>query len=158
MPAERRRARQAGLPVLAMVDAFIGAISVILVLVLVVDPTEARPDLEPRAALVVACAEDRQSAEIARIDAENRRQPVAQGVAFDALPERLAREAAPEALSLRVVLEGPVAHARCMANIANLLALANGDHAGLGMFAPSSAALPVFITDEHLLVARDGTP
>lgn len=159
MPSERRRARSGGLPVLAMVDAFIGAISVILILVLVVDPTDARPDMQPRAALVVACAEDRQSATIARVDEDDRRAPVAQGVGFSELPARLAEETAPEELSLRVVIEGPVAHARCMSNIANTLAMANREQAGLGLFdyAPGSA-LPVFVTDEHLRLAADETP
>jgi hypothetical protein len=49
----------AGVPTLAMVDAFVGGVSILLILVIVSTPSDPRSGRVPQADIVVTCLEDR---------------------------------------------------------------------------------------------------
>lgn len=156
--SRRRSGVPYALPVLSMVDAFVGGVSVILILVLLIDPAELRTDNEPRADIVITCSDDRRSVSYFQVDNENARMPLGQTSDFDSLPELLEAHADPAALSLRVILDGTAVTSRCLARIESILAIANSE-LGTSFLSGDVAdpGHPVFMIDRHLSPITDET-
>lgn len=142
----------AKLPVLAMVDAFIGGVAIVLIMIVISEPADMTPDTIPTADIGLAC-----------LDAETYFAVIGSNFATifpDPIPaselaSRLAVLATPESLSLRVQFIGTARRAGCLWRGQDLLETANlmtVDSSDAG-----NVAQPVFLTHVRL-VEDDALP
>ncbi len=114
-----REARRAlGIPTLAMVDAFVGGVAVILILTILSSLSSERTATIPVADRVVTCTGP------AGFAVSDPAGPLAADL--DSLAPTLARLAPPEALSMRVLLEArPEDAAGCVAHVTRIVSETN---------------------------------
>lgn len=140
--AFRPRRAVIGLPVLAMVDAFVGGVSVLLVLVLIAKPSTQLPDRNPLSDVLVHCAEDGRELIAFQGSMTDAPEPTAP-IALDDLAETLVSFSSPDRFSLRVLFSGPPDRLKCLQRGQAKLHLANSG----GPTTPDVDPIPVFITD-----------
>ena len=136
----------ARLPVLAMVDAFIGGVAIVLIMIVISEPDDMTPDTIPTADVGLVC-----------LDAEtyyattgpDLGKPIPVPIPISDLVPRLAAFAKPDSLSLRVQFIGTTRRAGCLwrgqdrLETANLMALAVSEDDG--------AVQPVFLSHVRLV-------
>lgn len=140
----REGRRTLHVPTLAMVDAFVGGVAVILILTILSSLSEERSTALPLADRVITCT----GGESVAISGPEG--PVATD--FTRLARTLAALAPPEALSMRVLIRTPVEGARaCIAYVTRALEEANTatDARSLGYPAP------IFLIDTEFVEAED---
>lgn len=137
-----RERRRMEIPVLAMVDAFVGGVAVILILIVLASLSDARTAVPPRPDRIVTCT----GGEAVSVSAPEG--PVATD--FTRLAATLAALAPPGALSMKVLVQTPPEGARrCVAFVSRALEDAN-DAADAGT--PGHAA-PIFLLDVEYVEA-----
>lgn len=142
-----RQRRALGIPTLAMVDAFVGGVAVILILTILSSLSDASTATIPRPDRVVTCFGDL-GVRIAPPEGEEG-DPVE--TTFEGLAQDLAALAPSEALSMRILIRTPVDGARaCVAYVNRALGDANDltDADALGY------AAPVFLVDTEYVDAE----
>jgi hypothetical protein len=142
----------ARLPVLAMVDAFIGGVAIVLIMIVISEPDDMTPDTIPTADVGLACLDAETF--YATIGPELAT-PMPEPIPISDLVPRLAAFAKPDSLSLRVQFIGTASRAGCLwrgqdrLETANLMTLAVSED--------DEAVQPVFLTHVRL-VEQDALP
>lgn len=149
LPALSETARRGrpplGLPVLALVDAFVGGVAIVLVILLLSANNRTPPTHVPQADIVLTCG-----AAPDRIGLPGAPAPVPIGD----LPGQLAAAAPATALSLRVQIRASAADPRCA-----LLAKRRLDGANTALSASTAPAPhPVFLIDISYAAAPGASP
>lgn len=138
--------RPAQFSALAMVDAFMGGIAIVLIMIMISEPDDMTPDTIPTADVGIAC-----------LDAETfyattgpgLATPMAEPIPLGDLVSRLAEFAKPDSLSLRVQFIGTARRADCLWRGQNLLETAN--IMALAVSEDKGAVQPVFLTNVRLV-------
>ena len=134
------------LPILAMVDAFIGGVAIVLIMIVISEPADMTPDTIPTADVGLAC-----------LDAEtyfattgpNLATPIPDPIPASELVSRLAAFATPDSLSLRVQFIGTARRAGCLWRGQDLVETANL----MVLTLPEAVEIvqPVFLTHVRLV-------
>ena len=137
----KRRFEAGGLPIITMVDAFVGGLSIILIMVIVSQPSAANSDVEPQADVKLVCEGRIGPIGIYAAGPEGERL----GEAADPreVPGLLTELALTDGLTLKTVIHATPDHLRCLGRIRSELALANQDRGG----ADADLRAPIFIDD-----------
>lgn len=143
-----RLARQNGVPVLALIDAFIGAIAIILIMIMISEPSDNTPDTVPTADIVVACL-DRDT--YIAFGGPNLQTPVGDPIPRLDISQRLGAMASASRLTLRVQFIGTASRAGCLYRAQGLLETANQ----MSELGTDGEPLPVFMTDLRLVETDD---
>jgi len=138
-------------PILAMVDAFIGGIAIILIMIIISEPSDRTPDTIPRADVVVACF-NRES--YVALDGTNLGMAIGPPIPRLDLVRELGGLADQELLVLRVLFVGTATRSGCLLRAQDLLEIANQ----LSEPGPDGMPLPVFLTDLRLVAEQDMPP
>jgi len=112
----------AKLPVLAMVDAFIGGVAIVLIMIVISEPAEMTPDTIPTADVGLACLD---AETYFAVTGPNFATIFPDPIPASELASRLAAFAKPESLSLRVQFIGTARRAGCLWRGQDLLETAN---------------------------------
>ena len=140
--------RPARLPVLAMVDAFIGGVAIILIMIVISKPADLTSDTVPTADVGIACFDAETFYAITGPDLAT---PMPDLIPFDDLASHLSMLAKPDSLSLRVQFIGTADRAGCLWRGQKLLETAN--LMTLAVSAKTEVVQPVFLT--HVRIVQE---